>query len=683
MFKDIPSAGSDKLFTNPEISLNIDIASHLRRLTNAYGEIPCREAQVSLETISNPMGQLHASATYVLNHQLEYIRDSIHPYCQAHGIDIFNLDGIVTIREPGSDTVFKIAPPIVAVNENDQYQIIDGLHRIILADLLGIPIKIAIIRGVGLDYLTAGNPLPISRVRNCDSFPRHHRQKSERPQVDRRRFMDFSSLGSRGQRVSDEVKEERFHTFTVSIPLKDDRRQLAQEVVRTLKKLRLSGFFPNVYDTSQQLDPDPIIAGELVDVRQLSSDYFLPEILFKYSYDGKVPETKTPYHLIAETRRHRLDHAAKMVCVVPNSDPQIPILCDPNLPIKDLVNIPPFIVQSLNQSLAERGLRSFVPHIPSTLDASKSPTTTGFTVEDANSKFYSIFILTKSDGNKIPILINHSKEHRDRHTPVEGTIFCARMGDQYLLVDRYRETLGVKIRELPRGFADSFKRFLAEVGLQESDFRQPVNNPRRIVCDRSFDHSLADIEQLELLPNVKLPQIDTSPVVGDTREISRPVLVSAQTAFDQIAAGKVVCDFTVTTLTIDMLQRDEITLSPEFENQSVLLEVSFSPVEGSLVLKVPEGSRGSGIRFGHNSFPNDGNSLIYRHTEITSPDSLPLDRRYLSLPLNKLREYILTGSTEINGQLFGSLDSTSIAHLSRTLAHQGNWRFSLPLSPPN
>lgn len=159
------------------------------------GVLLYEHANIVLETVN--ACSVYPMALYTLSEKLSNIYRIANTMCRK-GIDIFNLEE--TVEEQG----IRISPPVVEKTDG-VWGILDGIHRMSIAMKENIPVKVIKVDGASVE--TAFLPVGWNEVLIYKSKPDKANQlRVIRPGVQdtsedlRKRFRDFSYLGSSGRR---------------------------------------------------------------------------------------------------------------------------------------------------------------------------------------------------------------------------------------------------------------------------------------------------------------------------------------------------------------------------------------------------------------------------------------------------------------------------------------------------
>jgi hypothetical protein len=157
---------------------------------------PYENAVITLETLLS--SEISPAQRYVLNRELEKIRGL---YCALleRGVDLFNMDGYVTIRVEGSDDLIDVLPPVVEESHEPDGRVVkilnDGMHRVAVAIEMGVPIRVVFVKGVPEKYPYYAFPLangwPDVEVR--DDLPEGYVKKHHRIPDYHTLYRNFSS----------------------------------------------------------------------------------------------------------------------------------------------------------------------------------------------------------------------------------------------------------------------------------------------------------------------------------------------------------------------------------------------------------------------------------------------------------------------------------------------------------
>jgi len=118
------------------------------------------EAEIALPVLHTD--EIAPAQRYVLAQEILKVRD-LQWALREHGVDMFKLDGYVTIWRDGFDDPIDVLPPVVEESVEADGSIVkilnDGLHRVYLARMERSPIRVAFIRSVPPQYPYYAFPL--------------------------------------------------------------------------------------------------------------------------------------------------------------------------------------------------------------------------------------------------------------------------------------------------------------------------------------------------------------------------------------------------------------------------------------------------------------------------------------------------------------------------------------------
>ncbi|WP_027717612.1 hypothetical protein [Desulfovirgula thermocuniculi] len=140
-----------------------ELVERLRRVT-MLADPQCyiyREAFISLEKIHT--NYLAPAQTYVLSGELAKVRE-LKWELARHGLDLFCLNGYVTLYLEGAQEPVDLLPPVVEESieaDGSVFHIVcDGMHRVYLARLEWVVPQVVFIRGVPREKPYYAYPLP-------------------------------------------------------------------------------------------------------------------------------------------------------------------------------------------------------------------------------------------------------------------------------------------------------------------------------------------------------------------------------------------------------------------------------------------------------------------------------------------------------------------------------------------
>lgn len=123
-------------------------------------ELPYRDAHIELETLHT--NEIAPAQRYVLTQEILKVRD-LRWTLREHGVDLFALDGYVTIWLEGYDDPIDVLPPVVEQSAEADSSVVkilnDGMHRVYLARMERCPIQVVYARNVPHQYPYYAFPL--------------------------------------------------------------------------------------------------------------------------------------------------------------------------------------------------------------------------------------------------------------------------------------------------------------------------------------------------------------------------------------------------------------------------------------------------------------------------------------------------------------------------------------------
>lgn len=123
-------------------------------------DLPYRDAEIS--TLVYDTDEIDPAQRYVLTKEIMKVRD-LRWELREHGIDLFNLEGYVTIWLEGYDDPIDVLPPVVEKSveaDCSEAKILnDGMHRVYLARMEWSPIQVVYIEGIPREFPYYAFPL--------------------------------------------------------------------------------------------------------------------------------------------------------------------------------------------------------------------------------------------------------------------------------------------------------------------------------------------------------------------------------------------------------------------------------------------------------------------------------------------------------------------------------------------
>ena len=182
----------------------VELLSRLRRvpLLKQPEILVYDQALISLELIHTD--SLHPTQNYVWLQELRKTQE-LRWSLEAHGVDLFRLDGFVTytVAQPdGQEVTYDLYPPIVeeSIEADGTVALIinDGMHRLYLARLEWVVPQVTYIRGVPREYPYYAFPRQ-ERWEGLDLLaenpdPQRYLKKCHRVRDNKRLYRDFQAV---------------------------------------------------------------------------------------------------------------------------------------------------------------------------------------------------------------------------------------------------------------------------------------------------------------------------------------------------------------------------------------------------------------------------------------------------------------------------------------------------------
>lgn len=119
-----------------------------------------KDSVIELSTFNTD--EIAPAQRYVLTHEIIKVRD-LRWSLREHGVDLFKLDGYVTIRLQGYDDPIDVLPPVIEQSAEADGSVVkilnDGMHRVYLARMERSPIQCVYVRKVPSEYPYYAFPL--------------------------------------------------------------------------------------------------------------------------------------------------------------------------------------------------------------------------------------------------------------------------------------------------------------------------------------------------------------------------------------------------------------------------------------------------------------------------------------------------------------------------------------------
>jgi len=115
-----------------------------------------------IELVTMDTDDIAPAQRYVLVHEIIKVRE-LRWALAEHGINLFKLDGYVTIRLKGYDDPIDVLPPVIEQSVEADGRVVkilnDGMHRVYLARMEWSPIQVVYVQDVPKEYPYYAFPL--------------------------------------------------------------------------------------------------------------------------------------------------------------------------------------------------------------------------------------------------------------------------------------------------------------------------------------------------------------------------------------------------------------------------------------------------------------------------------------------------------------------------------------------
>jgi hypothetical protein len=115
-----------------------------------------------IELVTMDTDDIAPAQRYVLVHEIMKVRE-LRWALAEHGINLFKLDGYVTIRLKGYDDPIDVLPPVIEQSVEADGSVVkilnDGMHRVYLARMEWSPIQVVYVQDVPKEYPYYAFPL--------------------------------------------------------------------------------------------------------------------------------------------------------------------------------------------------------------------------------------------------------------------------------------------------------------------------------------------------------------------------------------------------------------------------------------------------------------------------------------------------------------------------------------------
>jgi len=169
-------------------------------------------ANSTIEVVTLHTDEIAPAQRYVLVQEILKVRNLRWALCEW-GIDLFKLDGYITMWLQGSDEPIDVLPPVVERSVEADGSIVkilnDGMHRVYLARMERSPIQVVYVREVPNEYPYYAYPLVNgwNDVEIVNELPEHYIKKWHRIPNYKTLYRDFNTAfqnvgGPRGRFVN-------------------------------------------------------------------------------------------------------------------------------------------------------------------------------------------------------------------------------------------------------------------------------------------------------------------------------------------------------------------------------------------------------------------------------------------------------------------------------------------------
>lgn len=176
----------------------IERLGRVSMLTHPDVNVYSRSA-ITLEKIRTDF--LSPPQSYILNSELQKVRN-LRWALKEHGVELFCLNGYVSIYLEGTDEPVDVLPPVVeeSVEEDGSVHFIicDGMHRVSLARMEWVIPQVVFIRGIPGEYPYYAYPVPggWNSVAARDDLPEGFIKKWHRIKEYKTLYRNFNSAFS-------------------------------------------------------------------------------------------------------------------------------------------------------------------------------------------------------------------------------------------------------------------------------------------------------------------------------------------------------------------------------------------------------------------------------------------------------------------------------------------------------
>jgi len=142
--------------------------------------------------------QIAPAQRYVLAQEIRKVRD-LRWALREHGLDLFKLDGYLTMRLRDYDDPIDLLPPVIEESEEADGSVVkilnDGMHRVYLARMERSPIQVVYVRNVPEEFPYYAYPLVNgwNEVAILDELPETYIKKWHRIKNYKTLYRDFNT----------------------------------------------------------------------------------------------------------------------------------------------------------------------------------------------------------------------------------------------------------------------------------------------------------------------------------------------------------------------------------------------------------------------------------------------------------------------------------------------------------
>lgn len=141
----------------------VELVTGLRRVTMLLDRDSRPYEQAGIDLVDRDPGRICPAQRYILRSELEKVQ-SLKWALEEHGINLFRLEGYVSIWLEGHDEGIDVLPPIVEVSREAngaQLELLnDGMHRVYLARWQWSEVQVVLISGIPPQFPYYAYPLP-------------------------------------------------------------------------------------------------------------------------------------------------------------------------------------------------------------------------------------------------------------------------------------------------------------------------------------------------------------------------------------------------------------------------------------------------------------------------------------------------------------------------------------------